>query len=487
VTASDLPALLPLLITSGAAVALLLLLAFYRDHAVTLALTLLGLAAACATLWVPAQHLPHRVGDLLTVDGYALFFQGLLFAGAFALALLGCGYLQRRGRPAEEMYVLLLLATTGAAVLVAASHFASFFLGLEILSVSLYAMIAYLRGEEPGLEAAVKYLVLAAVAAAFLLFGMALIYAQSGSLGFAHGLGVTAGPEGGRVLLLAGLALLAVGIGFKLALVPFHLWTPDVYQGAPAPVAAFIATVSKGAVFALLLRLVAGLDPGSREALLPALAVLAVLSMLGGNLLALLQQNVKRLLAYSSIAHLGYLLVPLLAGGPLAITAASFYLAAYFATTLGAWGVLTVLSGEREAQDLADFQGLAWRRPWLGAAFTVALLSLAGIPLTAGFLGKFYLLATGVYAHLWPLVMVLVVSSALGLFYYLRLLVVIFARPAGALSPDAEPAPPAREPSTPWPAGLALAGLVGLTIWLGVYPSPLLNLLQVTAQALAGK
>ena len=231
--------------------------------------------------------------------------------------------------------------------------------------------------------------------------------------------------------LLAGLVMIISGLGFKLAVVPFHLWTPDVYEGAPAPVTAFIATVSKGAVFALVLRYFTRIDIHAHTALFLIITLIAVASMFAGNLLALLQTNVKRILAYSSISHLGYLLVTVLASGPTAVTAAAFYLAAYFITTLGAFGVVAVLSRpERDADRLEDYRGLVWRRPWLAGVFTAMLFSLAGIPLTAGFVGKFYVVAAGVGSALWLAVVALAINSVIGLFYYLRIVVALFT-PAG--------------------------------------------------------
>jgi len=299
---------------------------------------------------------------------------------------------------------------------------------------------------------------------AFLLFGMALVYAETGSLEPAT-MALLLSARGGT-LVVAGLGLMLTGIGFKLALVPFHMWTPDVYAGAPAPVTAFVATVSKGGMFAVVLRFFIPLSSDGGELFL-VLSLIAVASMFVGNLLALLQDDVKRLLAYSSIAHLGYLLVALLAGGELAVEAATYYLVAYFVTILGAFGVVSALSGDgREALSFADYRGLFWRRPWIAAAFTASLLSLAGIPLTAGFLGKFYLLAAGVEASLWALVIVLVVNSAIGLFYYLRLVVAMFSQG------EAEPA------KIPWPAAAALTVVTVLLIWFGIYPQPLVRWIQ---------
>jgi NADH-quinone oxidoreductase subunit N len=281
-------------------------------------------------------------------------------------------------------------------------------------------------------------------------------------------------------LLTAGLSLLIIGIGFKLALVPFHMWTPDVYQGAPVPATAFVASVSKGAVFALLLRYFSAIGVDRFFPLMLIFSLIAIASMLAGNLLALRQNNLKRLLAYSSIAHLGYALVGLLAGGPLAAVAVTYYLVAYMVTILGAFGVVAVLSSEgRDAEEIEDTRGLYWRSPWLAALLTAMLFSLAGIPLTAGFVGKFYVLAAGVRSERWILVLTLVLGSAIGIYYYLRVVVAIYATPTDFTSPRASTSPRAA-PALALGGGLALAALVLLLVWLGVYPAPLIHLIRQT-------
>jgi NADH-quinone oxidoreductase subunit N len=481
-THAGLLAILPLLVLSGGTVVVLLAAAFLRHHGTATGLTLVTLGASAAALLPAAQVMPRSVTPLLVLDGYALYYLGLLFATAFAVALLGHGYLARREEQREEFYVLLLTATVGSAVLVMSSHFASFFLGLEVLSVSLYGLVAYPRERERSVEAGIKYLVLAGTSSAFLLFGMALIYTDLGSLGFrpmSALLASSAARPGASALVLPGLALIVVGVGFKLALVPFHMWTPDVYEGAPAPVTAFLATASKGAMFALVLRYFRGLGDYGSGSILLVFTLIAIASMLTGNLLALLQRNVKRILAYSSIGHLGYLLVAFLAAGDLAAGAVTFYLTAYFVTTLIAFGVVSVVSeGGEEADDIDDYRGLYWRRPWLAALMTAALFSLAGIPLTAGFLGKYYVLAAGVQSSLWILALVLVVSSVIGLFYYLRVVVAMVSPPSEAPTPGAA----ARVPVA---GGLALAVLAVLVVWFGVYPAPLIHVIQTAVAGLS--
>ncbi len=382
---TDIVALSPFIVLAATAMAVLLLSAFYRNHAAGVLLTVAGLSGSFGALFRSAQITPRTITSLIIADGYGLFFIGLIYLTGIVVACLSFGYLKGRRVNPEEYYVLLLLATLGAAMLVSAGHFASFFLGLEILSVSLYSLISYLRAPERGNEAGIKYLILAAVSASFLLFGMALIYARVGTMELAK-IAAGAAAFANDPILLGGLVLIVIGVGFKLAVVPFHMWTPDVYEGAPAPVSAFVATVSKGAMFALLLRFFTYIEFHNYPGLVLLLSVISAASMFAGNLLALFQRNVKRVLAYSSIAHQGYLLVAFLAGRGDSVMAVSYYLLAYFVSMLGAFGVITVISGkERDADTIDDYRGMAWRNPWLTAVLTVMLLSLAGIPLRVVF------------------------------------------------------------------------------------------------------
>src|SRR5579872_5118755 len=466
---ADLVALLPLLLVAGTSVLVMLEIAAWRSHWVSLGITLIGLAAAFGSLWLVGPLAPRKVMSLLILDQYALFYIGLILAATFAIAILCHGYLERHAETREELYVLLLVAALGSMVLVASSHFVSFFLGLEILSVALYALSAYLHTRPRPVEAGIKYLILAGSSSAFLLFGMALIYAQLGTMDLSHLEGLLIGAQNGP-LVLAGLTFIVTGIGFKLGVVPFHLWTPDVYEGARTPVTAFIATISKGAIFALLLRYFYTAGALHSHPVFVLFAIIAIASMLIGNLLALMQNNVKRILAYSSIAHMGYLLVAFEASGGMASEAVAFYLVAYFITTVGAFGVVTILSDEeRDADTLEDYAGLFWRRPVLASVFTLIVLSLAGIPVTAGFLAKFYVVTAGASAGIWALILILVISSVIGLFYYLRIVATLFAR-RPEKAPHAEPHSIA--------GSYVLLALTILLIWFGVYPAPLLKVIR---------
>ncbi|MBI4557512.1 MAG: NADH-quinone oxidoreductase subunit N [Candidatus Hydrogenedentes bacterium] len=467
--------LLPIIVTGVTTVAVMLVVAFYRNHALTAALTSCGLVAAFLILPVSGAAAVREATALLVLDNFALYYIGLILLAAVAIVMISFGYFERRAVDPHEYYLLLLCAVVGGEVLAASNHFVSLVLGLEILSVSLYALIAYARTLKP-LEAAVKYLVLAAGSAAFLFFGAALLYAEFGTMELPTiAAALNAGTPIPSAIVLAGLGLIIVGVGFKLALVPFHLWTADVYEGASAPVTAFIATVSKGAVFAVLFRYFTESGVHAHHALLFIFTLVAITSMFVGNLLALMQLNVKRMLAYSSIAHLGYLLVAFLASGPLAAPAAAVYLAAYFITTLGAFGVISALSDrDHEPENLDEYRGLFWRRPWMALTFTMMLLSLAGIPLTAGFIGKFLVIAAGEESARWAAILALVVNSAIGLFYYVRVVAVMCAgTPRSSEASTLPPALPAH-----WSGASALVILTGALVWIGVYPAPLLKVIQ---------
>lgn len=478
-TASQWIALSPILITAATIVVVMLAIAIRRNHQRNATLCVAGLNLAlfsCIYLWF-SGILPQTVTPLLQVDHYAVFYMWLILAITLACATLAQPYLEGYQGNREEMYLLLLLAALGGLVLACAPNFVSFFIGFELLSVPLYGMIAYPHHEDRrALEGGIKYLVLSAIASAFILFGMALIYARTGTLSFlAMAPQMASAQSAHDTLLLAGGGMLLVGIGFKIALVPFHLWTPDVYEGAPAPVAAWLATASKVAMFALLLRFFVEAGAYHSQLFLDILTVLAILSMVIGNVLALLQTNLKRLLAYSAIAHFGYILVAFIAGGALAVEAVGVYLLTYAITELAAFGVISLMSsplGAVDADELFDYRGLFWRRPYLSIILTLALLSLAGIPMTAGFFGKFYAAAAGIHARLWLLLAMLVLGSAIGLFYYLRAMIELFLRPRWVQPFVAVQHWGARA------GGLAMVGTALAILWLGLYPGPAIDMIK---------
>ncbi len=423
----NLLSIIPFVIIATAPIIIMLTITISRDYKVVYGFSLIMFFAAFMSLFFVMKETPVVIKPLFIIDGYSVLFLGLIFSTGLLITVLSYIYLNKHGGEREEYFIILFVATFGASVLVIANNFVSFFLGLETLSISLYVLVSYLKNRAVCIEAGIKFLVIASVATSFLLFGMALIYAATGTMNFKDFATAFGRPGASMPLFLAGIGMMLVGIGFKLALVPFHMWTPDVYQGAPAPISAFIATISKGAVLAIFLRFFVSIHGFQNNALFAAISIIAVLSMFAGNLLALKQTNIKRLFAYSSIAHLGYLLITLLAGTPTAVQAAVFYLASYMITTLGAFGIISILSVcERDAEDIEDLKGLFWKNPWIAIVMTLTLLSLAGIPLTAGFLGKFYLVLAGLKSGLWILVFSLIINSVISLYYYLRVVKIMF-------------------------------------------------------------
>ena len=470
----DLLSIVPLFILTSAAILILFSIAVKRNHKVIYIITTLSLLADFIFLTVADAPVKWTVEPLFIFDGFGKFNLGLIIITALALTMLSYAYFEQREERKEEYYILLILATLGACTLAISKHFISLFLGLEILSVSLYSMIAYLRKRERSDEGGIKYLIIAAFSSAFMLFGMALIYYATGSMEFeAIGRYLSSLPEL-PIIMIAGFGFVMVGIGFKLGIVPFHMWTADVYEGAPLPVTSFIATVSKGGVVALLVRFFTSVNGYQYDALVNTFTVLIIASMFAGNFLALRQQNIKRLLAYSSISHLGYILVAFLAGGQLGVEAVSFYLVAYFITTVGAFGILTYLSDkDRDAELLDDFTGLFWRRPWTATAFSAMLLSLAGIPLTAGFVGKFYIVAAGVNGNTWLLVIMLIINSAIGLYYYIRIIAIMCEKQNAV-----EPLPQTLRPSVYLISGFSVTVLTVALLWVGIFPERLMTLIR---------
>ncbi len=428
-------------------------------------LALVGLVAGLGCAALRGIGAPAFAG-MLAADGLGAAFAVVLIWAAILSVLLAIGYLHREGLEPGPYYALILFATTGALVMAAAADLIAVFIGLEVLSISLYVLAGYAKGEAASREASLKYLLLGAFASAFFLYGIALLYGATGStrlaaVGQALGQGAAADP-----LLWAGVALLAVGLGFKLALVPFHAWAPDVYQGAPTSVTAYMSVASKAAAFAALLRLALGALVPVQPLVSTILAILAALTMTVGNIMALAQTEVKRLLAYSSIAQAGYVLVAIAAGGQLGGSAVLFYLLGYVFTNLGAFAVVAAWQRKGEVDvPAASLAGLGFRRPWMAAALSLCLLSLTGIPLTAGFVGKFYLFGAAVEAGWAWLAIVAVLNSVVSAFYYLHLLVIMYMR---------EPADAVAEGRPGWALGLALALCVSGVLVLGLVPGPVL-------------
>ncbi|WP_334322344.1 NADH-quinone oxidoreductase subunit N [Gilliamella apicola] len=375
-----------------------------------------------------------QITALFTCDGYGLLYTSLILIIAITVSSLAYRWFVEEHLPHGLFYVILLFMTLGGITLVYASHLIAFFIGIELLSIPFVGLIGYQYIQTHSLEAAVKYMILSAVASAFLLMGIAFYYASTGELtfsGLSYQLSTMSYPSN---LLLMGVCLILVGIGFKLSLVPFQLWLPDVYQGAPTVVALLLSTVGKVALFCAIARLFLLAPIVNNETIRMILVMMAFLSILWGNLVALMQTSLKRLLAYSSIAHFGYLLIALISVQyqVLALETIGVYLIGYILANICILGVISLESHSNELQDHeneVDLSGLFWRRPILALTMGIGLLSLAGVPLTAGFVGRFLLVLLGVTAELWWLIAAVVIGSALGLYFYARLIINLYIRP----------------------------------------------------------
>ncbi|MCW2254182.1 NADH-quinone oxidoreductase subunit N [Providencia alcalifaciens] len=475
ITPLQLIAMLPLLIVGLTAVVVMLSIAWRRDHLTSATLTVFGFSLALISLFFIADILPVEVTSLIRVDGYAMFYTALVLIAGMATSIFAFHWLEGFGDNKEEFHLLLAIAVTGGVLLSMANHMASMFIGIELISLPLFGLVAYTFERKRSLEAGIKYMLLSAAASSFLLFGIALLYAESGSLSFAAVGQSLSDSQIHAPLVMIGLGTLIVGFGFKLSLFPFQLWTPDVYQGAPAPVSGFLATGSKIGIFAVLMRIFMEAPAAQSNSLAIVISVIAIASILFGNLLAITQKSAKRLLGYSSISHMGYLLVALVAlrVDPIAsqVTVA-IYLVGYLFASLGAFGVISIVSSPYrgdDQDDLSAFRGLFWHKPVLATVLTVMMLSLAGIPITLGFIGKFYVIISAVNAELWWLTGAVVLGSAIGLFYYLRFMASLYSR-------DTEHADRYTGPEKAT-FGTVVAVICAIAvIFMGVWPQPLINI-----------
>jgi NADH-quinone oxidoreductase subunit N len=453
-------------------------------------LSLASLAATAVALAWLASVAPADpgLGLMFAVDAFRFLASALVLLLSAGSVLCSLGYLERERLLAPEYYVLLLLAVLGMLFMVNAQDLIILFLGLETMSVSIYVLAAYSRGSTFSAEAGLKYFLMGSFAAGFLLYGVALVYGAAGTTNLVQ-IGGQFASGGLSLMARLGLGLLIVGFAFKVAAVPFHMWAPDTYDGAPTPVSGFMATAVKAAGFIALARVLYTCFESSVTQWQPIIWGIAVASMVLGNLVALAQKSLKRLLAYSSVAHAGYLLVALWPGSPLGVSAMTFYLLGYGITSLAAFALLAAMGrgGERDVT-LAEVAGLASQRPWLAFAMAVALLSLLGFPGTVGFIGKWYIISSVVAAGHPSLAVILVVTSLVSAGYYLPVIMSMYMKPARAPAVYYD----TRLASS---AGVAVAVAVIAMLALGLYPVPALgltdnaaaSLAQSTAESVAGR
>ncbi len=417
-------------------------------------------------------------GGMVAVDGLRLFANWIFLAALTMAILISFAYVYRQRLQAGEFYGLMLLATAGMMFMVGARDLIIVFLGLEVMSIAVYALSAFNRRDRRSAEAGLKYFLLGAFSTGFFLYGIALTYGATGStdLGAIRS-AVESGTAQGPMLLF-GIGLLAVGFAFKVSAVPFHMWTPDVYEGAPTPVTAFMSAAVKTAAFAAFLRVFIVAFLGAYAEWYAILWWLAAISMVVANIIALVQTNVKRMLAYSSIAHAGYLMVAITAANQTAAAGLLFYLLVYTVMNIGAFAVVIAVAGQGEERlNIEDYAGLGNRQPVLGVVLTIFLLSLAGFPGTGGFMGKIFLLQGAVDAHLWTLSVILVLTTVVSYYYYLRVAWYVWMREP--LEEDAHVGV-----WMPLPMRLALVAGVVAVVYLGIFPSSTMHLAMVSVRSM---
>ena len=472
--------LMPLIILVLGEMVILLLEPFtapaYKSRLGQLAIVTAALAAYSLSFqWSSLEH--ESFHGMLITDHFAIFFQWLFLVITAICALVSIRFNEREGMNRGEYYALLLFACSGMLLMAASGDLILTFLGIEILSISTYVLAGFKRADPRSNESSLKYFVLGSFATAFLLYGIALIYGGTGSTNYRL-IQMAISLQGTvQTTTLLGLGLLLVGFGFKLATVPFHAWAPDVYEGAPTAVTAFMMVGPKAAGFAALVRVLLQALPALAEDWRSAMWLVAVLTMTLGNVVAVRQTSIKRMLAYSSIAHAGYILVGIVANSRAAYGAIAFYLAAYALMNLGALSIVLSFSRKGDLNvDLDDYAGLGRLAPIPAAALSLFLISLAGIPLTGGFIGKFYLFSAAVSQGFIGLVIIAVLNSALSVYYYFRVLVVMYMR---------EPAEGRSGPDALGTTVMAVVWIAAIGIlWLGILPGRLLDLATYSTLAL---
>ena len=434
------------------------------------AISLIALAAAAAAaVYAYVAQAGGAFGGMLSVDGFATFFRVLVMVVGILTILPSFRFLARQDAETGEYHSLLLFSIAGQSIMAAANDLIVIFIGIEISSIASYILAGYFRDDKRANEAALKYFLLGSFATAFFLYGVALIYGATGSINLSTVHGVLSGPNAPKEVFVGlAAAMMFVGLGFKISASPFQIWAPDVYQGAPTPISAFLSAGPKAAAFAVFLRIFMTAFEPIGTGWEPLIWGSALLSMTIGNFAALLQSNVKRLLAYSSIAHAGYVLVALTARRDSGVAAAMFYLAAYAFMNIGAFAVVSQLSGKgEEYQSVEDFAGLAQKQPFTAAMLSIFLLSLIGVPLTGGFFGKFYIFKAALESHLVWLTVLGLLNSAVAAYYYLRILVMMYMRDPSEAASRVEPLSPGLRAALILPA-------VG-TLFLGIFPNWVLD------------
>lgn len=483
----NLNALLPEIILTLVSLAILLLQAFdnpkFKDWYGYLCF--IGVAAALAVVLkspagLDARAVEYSFSGMWVVDNYGRFFKVIFLLGTGLTILISMKYLENESMPRGEYYALILFATLGMMIMAGGAELITIFIGVELMSISLYVLAGYTRSRLISNEAALKYFLLGSFATGFLLYGIALLYGSTGTSEIKGIASFIAKSGFQSPTIIIGMALLIIGFGFKTASVPFHMWTPDVYEGAPAPITAFMSAGPKAAAFAAFARVFMEALPSLQTEWTVVIWVMAALTMTVGNVIALVQDNIKRMLAYSSIAHAGYVLVAFLSAGELGITSILYYMLAYTFMNIGAFAIITVLAGKGEERvRIQDYRGFGYKHPYAALAMSLFLFSLAGIPPTGGFMGKFYIFSAAVKEGFIGLAIIGVINSVVSVYYYLRVTVAMYMEPPVVIQESEAPA-------LIFSPALVLAVFISAygVLSLGLFPSTYVAIVKQTFLAL---
>ncbi|AHG60205.1 NADH-quinone oxidoreductase subunit N [Buchnera aphidicola] len=475
-------ALLPFLIILVTLVTVILSISYNRNHFFVSGLSILGFISALFSLYFLTTVIPIDITGLLHVDGYSIFYIGMILIASISTCIFAYPCLLKYEFNKEEFYLLILMSTLGAVLLVISNHIASFFINIELMSLPVFGLIGYFSYKKKSLEALFKYLILSGVASSFLLMGIAWVYSISGSLSFISVnriFNVVSLNE--KLIVLFGISMIFLSLFFKLSVVPFHLWTPDIYQGTSALVLSFFSTVGKISIFCLLLNISSDIIISNNRTLYFIISLVTFFSMILGNLMALFQENLKRFLGYTSISQIGYLFVVLLTSENnyiFSLEANSIYLFSYLFSNIAFFGIMNLIANACENNNgnlISSYQGLFWSQPILSSILTLVLLSLAGIPMTLGFISKFYILSIIIQEHLWILCFGFLIATLLGFYCYLRIIINLYLTPSLPLQHNFKI-------SNYWvytPSGILILFSAIILLFLGLYPNPLISLVKV--------
>lgn len=478
----QLTALLPLLIMIFTAMTVILSISYNRNHFFVVLSSIFGLIFSLCSLYLLIKILPIDINGLFYITHYSILYISMIILSSISTCVFGYEWLKSYSYNKEEFYFLIIISHLGAIALIISHHMASFFINIEVLSLPIFGLISYSHYQKYSLEAAFKYIILSGVSSSFLLFGIAWIYSISGDLSFTSIIPLLNNISTNEVfVVLFGISMILLSLFFKLSIVPFHLWTPDIYQGTPAAVLSFFSTSGKIAIFSVLLNFLSHISY-SNKILYFILSLIIIISVLFGNLMALFQNNIKRLFGYSSISQLGYLLIIFLASNKnylFSLEASAIYLYSYLFSNIAFFGIMNLITHKYKTNNvdlLNAYQGLFWSQPLLSIILTLVFLSLSGIPMTLGFIGKFYILSIIIKENLWIIGSAFLISTLLGLYCYLRVILNLYLQPLHLVKNQINV-------SSNWvytPSGMVIFISGMLLFILGIYPNELIYLVQLS-------